>query len=108
MKVKGSRYFSVGVNCCCVGRERPWRVLESDTRIQCFKSTLVVIIVGTVVGYSHFLNLATSILFYSPGLGWIFDPDLVVFVDQCGKIVRKNTSHTNLFPFNFSYDLWIG
>ena len=52
-------------------------MLESDTRIQCFKSTLVVIIVGTVVGYSHFLNLATSILFYSPGLGWIFDPDLV-------------------------------
>ena len=80
MKVKGSRYFSVGVNCYCVGRERPWRVLESDTRIQCFKSTLVVIIVGTVVGYSHFLNLATSILFYSPGLGWIFDPDLVAFL----------------------------
>ena len=52
MKVKGSRYFSVGVNCCCVGRERPWRVLESDTRIQCFKSILVVIIVGT--GYKLF------------------------------------------------------
>ena len=42
MEVEGSTTFSMGVNCSYVGMERPWRVLESSTRIQSFKSISVV------------------------------------------------------------------
>ena len=56
MEVEGSTTFPMGGNCCCVGRERPWRVLESSTRIQSFKS-ISVAWVDELVGAVRLTNL---------------------------------------------------
>ena len=56
MEVEGSKEFSMDHNCCYVGRERPWRVLESSTRIQSFKS-ISVAWVDELVGAVRLTNL---------------------------------------------------
>jgi len=51
MEVEGSTTFPMGGNCCCVGRERPWRVLESSTRIQSFGSMVDEMVGGVAVTF---------------------------------------------------------
>jgi len=51
MEVEGSTTFSMGGNCCYVGRERPWRVLESSTRIQSFGSMVDEMVGGVAVTF---------------------------------------------------------
>ena len=77
MEVEGSTTFSMGGNCCYVGRERPWRVLESSTRIQSFKSISVVWVDEMVgAGGYKFIEILCIVFYICPT--WrIFGPDLV-------------------------------
>jgi len=75
MEVEGSTTFSMGGNCCYVGRERPWRVLESSTRIQSFKSISVVWVDEMVgAGGYKFIEILCIVFYICPT--WrIFGPD---------------------------------
>ena len=77
MEVEGSKEFPMGGNCCYVGRERPWRVLESSTRIQSFKS-ISVVWVDEMVGAGGYKFIEILRVFFRRAPSWrIFGPDLV-------------------------------
>ena len=77
MEVEGSTTFSIGGNCCYVGRERPWRVLESSTRIQSCKS-ISVVWVDEMVGAGGYKFIEILCILFRRAPSWrIFGPDLV-------------------------------
>ena len=96
MEVEGSTTFSMGGNCCYVGRERPWRVLESSTRIQSFKSISVVWVDEMVgAGGYKFIEIL-RVFFRRPPFWRIFGPDLVVCTQDTGMC--EIDVFTSVFP----------
>jgi hypothetical protein len=69
MEVEGSKEFPMGGNCCYVGRERPWRVLESSTRIQSFKS-ISVVWVDEMVGAGGYKFIEILRVFFRRAPSW--------------------------------------